>query len=74
MQYATYDKQVGAAAAWYGPPGQEYKAEPQPVVSMVAEDVTCPSAGHAFYADYRQSYRAEAAKDGWTWCVVWVNR
>jgi carboxymethylenebutenolidase len=38
------------------------------------EVVIYPNAGHAFHADYRQSYRAEAAKDGWTRCVGWFNR
>ncbi|MBP1711878.1 MAG: Dienelactone hydrolase-like enzyme, partial [Deltaproteobacteria bacterium] len=31
-------------------------------------------APHAFYADYRPSYRAEAAKDAWAKCVAWFNR
>jgi carboxymethylenebutenolidase len=112
IQYAAHDKNVGAAVAWYGPPGRGYKDEPQPVSGFdVAKDITCPflglfgeedknptpedvrkfeallkqhnpnveiviypNAGHAFHADYRQSYRAEAAKDGWTRCVGWFNR
>jgi carboxymethylenebutenolidase len=112
IQYAAYDKQLGAAVAWYGPPGRGYKDEPQPVSGFdVAKDIMCPflglfgeedknptpeevhkfeallkehnrnveiviypAAGHAFHADYRQSYRAEAAKDGWTRCVGWLNR
>lgn len=112
IQYAAYDKKVGAAVAWYGPPGRGYKDEPQPASGFdVAKDITCPflglfgeedknptpedvrkfeallkshnpnvdiviypNAGHAFHADYRQSYRAEAAKDGWTRCVGWLNR
>ena len=38
------------------------------------EVVIYPNAGHAFHADYRQSYRPEAAKDGWTRCVAWFKR
>jgi len=38
------------------------------------EIVIYPGAGHAFHADYRQSYRAEAAKDAWTRCVGWFGR
>lgn len=38
------------------------------------EVVIYPNAGHAFHADYRQSYRPEAAKDGWTRCVTWFKR
>jgi len=30
-----------------------------------AEFVIYPGAPHAFYADYRPSYRADAAKDAW---------
>jgi carboxymethylenebutenolidase len=38
------------------------------------EVVIYPNAGHAFHADYRPSYRPEAAKDGWKRCVDWFNR
>jgi carboxymethylenebutenolidase len=38
------------------------------------EIIIYPNAGHAFPADYRQSYRPEAAKDGGTWCVGRFNR
>ena len=33
-----------------------------------------PDAPHAFHADYRPSYRADAAKDGWTTMLAWLNR
>lgn len=39
-----------------------------------AEFVLYPGAPHAFNADYRQSYRPEAAKDAWTRCVAWFNK
>lgn len=35
--------------------------------------VVYPDAGHAFHADYRPSYEAEAAKDGWTRAVQWLD-
>jgi carboxymethylenebutenolidase len=38
------------------------------------EFVIYPGAPHAFYADYRPSYRAEAAKDAWGRCVAWFNK
>jgi carboxymethylenebutenolidase len=38
------------------------------------EIVIYPQAGHAFHADYRQSYRPEAARDGWARCVGWFKR
>lgn len=31
-----------------------------------SEIIVYPGAGHAFHADYRPSYQAEAARDGWT--------
>ena len=36
--------------------------------------VVYPDAGHAFMADYRASYRADAAADGWRRCVDWLAR
>ena len=39
-----------------------------------AEFVIYPGAPHAFFADYRPSYRAEAAKDGWGRCVTFFNK
>jgi carboxymethylenebutenolidase len=39
----------------------------------VAEFVIYPGAPHAFFADYRPSYRPEAAKDGWGRCLAWFN-
>lgn len=39
-----------------------------------AEFVLYPGAPHAFFADYRPSYRPEAAKDAWGRCVAWFNR
>jgi len=38
-----------------------------------AEFVLYKDAPHAFYADYRPSYRAEAAKDAWAKCAAWFN-
>jgi len=39
-----------------------------------AEFILYPGAPHAFNADYRQSYRPEAAKDAWTRCVAWFTK
>ncbi|MBA4371910.1 MAG: carboxymethylenebutenolidase [Thermodesulfovibrio sp.] len=39
-----------------------------------AEFVVYPGAPHAFHADYRPSYRAEAAKDAWNRCTAWFNK
>lgn len=35
--------------------------------------VTYPDAPHAFHADYRPSYRAAAAKDGWHKALAWLG-
>ena len=39
-----------------------------------AEFVIYPGAPHAFFADYRPSYRDEAAKDAWGRCTAWFNK
>jgi carboxymethylenebutenolidase len=39
-----------------------------------AEFVLYPGAPHAFYADYRPSFRAEAAGDAWRRCLAWFNK
>jgi carboxymethylenebutenolidase len=39
-----------------------------------SEFVVYPDAPHAFHADYRPSFRKEAAEDGWRRCVAWMGR
>ncbi len=39
-----------------------------------AEIVVYPDAGHAFNADYRPSYHAESAKDGWQRMLTWFRQ
>lgn len=39
-----------------------------------AEFILYPGAPHAFFADYRPSYRPDAAKDGWRRCITWFNK
>jgi carboxymethylenebutenolidase len=38
-----------------------------------AEFVIYPEAGHAFHADYRPSYRADDAADGWKRLLAWFR-
>jgi carboxymethylenebutenolidase len=38
-----------------------------------SEFVIYPDAPHAFHADYRPSFRKEAAEDGWKRCVAWFK-
>jgi len=38
-----------------------------------SEFVIYPDAPHAFHADYRPSYRKEAADDGWKRCLAWFK-
>ena len=38
-----------------------------------SELVVYPGAPHAFHADYRPSYRRQAAEDGWTRCLAWLR-
>ncbi|WP_368770505.1 dienelactone hydrolase family protein [Enterobacter cloacae] len=39
-----------------------------------ADIVVYPDAGHAFNADYRPSYHAESAKDGWQRMLAWFSQ
>ena len=39
-----------------------------------SEFVVYPKAPHAFHADYRPSYQAEPAKDGWTRALAWFKK
>ena len=38
-----------------------------------AEFILYPDAPHAFHADYRPSYRENAARDAWARCLAWFN-
>ncbi len=38
-----------------------------------SEFVVYPAAPHAFHADYRPSWRKEAAEDGWRRCLAWFK-
>lgn len=38
------------------------------------EAILFPDAPHGFNADYRPSYRAEAAKDGWAKMLAWFKQ
>ena len=38
------------------------------------EIVVYPGAGHAFFADYRPSFNAAAAADGWKRCTDWFTK
>ena len=38
-----------------------------------SEFVVYPDAQHAFHADYRPSYKADAARDGWRRCLAWFK-
>ena len=39
-----------------------------------SEIIVYPDAPHAFYADYRPSYRKEAAEDGWKQMQDWFKK
>ncbi len=41
--------------------------------AKVSQFVVYPDAPHAFHADYRPSYRKDAADDGWQRCLAWFK-
>ena len=42
--------------------------------AQASEITVFPEAPHAFFADYRPSYRAEAATDAWKLCLIWLKQ
>jgi carboxymethylenebutenolidase len=38
-----------------------------------SEIIVYPGVQHGFHADYRESYNAEAAADGWARCLAWFR-
>ena len=40
----------------------------------LAEFKIYPGAGHGFFADYRQSFRADAARDAWLSMQAWFKK
>lgn len=42
--------------------------------AKASEFVVYPDAPHAFHADYRPSYRKEAAEDGWKRMLAWLRK
>ncbi|TAL21023.1 MAG: carboxymethylenebutenolidase [Aquabacterium sp.] len=44
------------------------------VAARSSQIVIYPDAPHAFHADYRPSYRTQAAQDGWQRCLGWFSR
>ena len=43
------------------------------VAAKASQFVVYPGAPHAFHADYRPSYKKDAADDGWKRCVAWFK-
>lgn len=41
--------------------------------ARASEIVVYPGVPHAFHADYRPSYRQQAAEDGWKRCLAWFK-
>jgi carboxymethylenebutenolidase len=44
------------------------------VADSKSEIIVYPDAPHAFHADYRPSYRPEAAQDGWNRLLAWFKK
>ena len=44
------------------------------LAAKMSEFVIYPDAPHAFHADYRPSYREDAAKDGFAKCLAWFKK
>jgi carboxymethylenebutenolidase len=44
-----------------------------PAAARASQFTVYPDAGHAFHADYRPSFRAGPAEDGWTRALAWFK-
>jgi carboxymethylenebutenolidase len=49
------------------------KAGQTNAAAKASQFVVYPGAPHAFHADYRPSYKKDAAEDGWKRCVAWLE-
>jgi len=49
-------------------------AAPLNAAAKASEFIVYPEAPHAFHADYRASYRATEAKDGWEKALAWFKK
>jgi len=49
------------------------KAGQANAAAKASQFVVYPGAPHAFHADYRPSYKKDAAEDGWKRCVAWLE-
>ena len=50
------------------------KAAPKNAAAKAAEFEIYPDVPHGFHADYRGTYREDAAKDGWQKCLAWFKK
>ena len=64
----------GAADAGIPVEGLEKLRDAAKAAGKTVEIVVYPDAPHAFHADYRPSYRAEPAADGWKRCIAWFKQ
>ncbi|MHB1559226.1 MAG: dienelactone hydrolase family protein [Isosphaeraceae bacterium] len=64
----------GAADQGIPQPTVEAMREALKAAGKTAEIVVYPDTPHAFFADYRPSYRKEAAEDGWKRMLAWFKK
>ena len=64
----------GGADAGIPNEGVERLREALAAAGKTAEIHVYPETPHAFFADYRPSYRAAAAQDGWKRALAWLRR
>ena len=63
----------GAEDAGIPPPQVEAMKEKLEAAGKTAKFKIYPGAPHGFFADYRQSYRPEAAQDAWATMQAWFK-
>jgi len=73
--YAAHAPSVRAGAAWYGRlEGADRPQTPKHPIDVASEPLPPVIAPHGFHADYRPSYRALAASEGWRRMLDWFEK
>ena len=65
------DRDAGAMPDWAV--GSERMRDACKAAKKTCQIIVYPDTPHAFNADYRPSYRPEAAKDGWERMLAWFR-
>ena len=67
-------RRTAVTAAWLAAASTAPALAAGPEAARASQFVVYPDTPHAFHADYRPSYRKEAAEDGWKRTLEWFKQ